>query len=146
MDDKQRRLKAFRQRGEVIDLTKVTPPYAAPAQATFCFSDHCNTITKEAEVGDQAISWLMFFTLASGIVIASVAFLAFLRSHRNREIAEATLVGAGPRARRHDIGALPELVGLVVFALIVMSLLFVGYYKRDGQRIADDSNLTRLVV
>ncbi|WP_315777887.1 MULTISPECIES: hypothetical protein [unclassified Bradyrhizobium] len=48
--------------------------------------------------GDQPISWLMFFTLAAAIIIAASAFLAFLRSRHNREIASVALEGDG-RAR-----------------------------------------------
>jgi hypothetical protein len=84
------------------------------------------------------ISWLMFFTLAAGVVIAAGVFLAFLRSQRNREIAEGALVAAGPRARRHDIGALPDLVGVFVLALVIMGLLFWGYYAREARVATSD--------
>ncbi|WP_315812386.1 hypothetical protein [Bradyrhizobium sp. SZCCHNR2028] len=50
--------------------------------------------------GDQPISWLMFFTLAAAIIIAAGAFLAFLRSRHNREIAAGP---AGPAHRAHVV-------------------------------------------
>ncbi|MGC2775986.1 MAG: hypothetical protein WA418_10175, partial [Bradyrhizobium sp.] len=70
--------------------------------------------------GDQPIGWLMFFTLAAAIIIAAGAFLAFLRSRHNREIAAVALEGDG-RGRGRGMapsGALPELGGLLVLALI----------------------------
>lgn len=79
------------------------------------------------------ISWLMFFTLVAGVVIAAAIFLRFLHSRRNREIAEGAIVGTGPRARHNDSGALPELAGVFLFALIVMGLLFAGYRTRDAR-------------
>nr|WP_316179483.1 MULTISPECIES: hypothetical protein [unclassified Bradyrhizobium] len=48
--------------------------------------------------GDQPISWLMFFTLAAAIIIAAGAFLAFLRSRHNREIASVAIEGDGRAA------------------------------------------------
>jgi hypothetical protein len=36
----------------------------------------------------EPISWLMFFTLGAGLIIAVVAFSYFLRSRRNRAIAQ----------------------------------------------------------
>ena len=43
--------------------------------------------------GDNAISWLMFFTLASGVFIIAGAFIYFLRSRTNRQIAANALEG-----------------------------------------------------
>ena len=76
---------------------------------------------------DPAVSWLMFFTLGAGVVVAGGAFAYFLTSRRNREVTEASLVGAGPRAARNDSGALPDLLGVGLFALIAMALLLIGY-------------------
>ena len=46
--------------------------------------------------GDAPISWLMFFTLAAGVIVAAGLFLQFLRSRRNQAIAAAALA-----QRRH---------------------------------------------
>ena len=59
--------------------------------------------------GDQPISWLMFFTFAATIFIIAGAFIYFLRSRRNREIAEEALAGADrPRVNKGADGALPD--------------------------------------
>jgi hypothetical protein len=41
--------------------------------------------------GGNPISWLMFFTLAATVFIIAAAFITFLRSRTNREIAAAAL-------------------------------------------------------
>ena len=46
--------------------------------------------------GEAPISWLMFFTLAAGLVVAAGFFLHFLRSRRNRAIAATALGGNQP--------------------------------------------------
>ena len=77
------------------------------------------------------ISWLTFFTLAGGFVIIAGAFLYFLRSRENRYRAEAALVGTeNPSSSPTPDGALPELIGVLVLALIVMGLLALGYSYR----------------
>jgi hypothetical protein len=50
--------------------------------------------------GDNPISWLMFFTLAATVFIIAGAFIYFLRSRTNREIAAATLEGKWIEDRR----------------------------------------------
>ncbi|GLH79189.1 hypothetical protein SSBR45G_40980 [Bradyrhizobium sp. SSBR45G] len=92
--------------------------------------------------GDQPISWLMFFTLAAAIVIASGAFLAFLRSRHNREIAAVALQGDGRGRGMAPSGALPELGGLVVLGLIVGGLLVAGYQSGGATRFAGGSKPT----
>ncbi|WP_315783394.1 MULTISPECIES: hypothetical protein [unclassified Bradyrhizobium] len=86
--------------------------------------------------GDQPISWLMFFTLAAAIIIAAGAFLAFLRSRHNREIAAVALEGDGRGRGMAPSGALPELGGLFVLALIVSGLLVAGYQSGGATRFA----------
>jgi hypothetical protein len=81
--------------------------------------------------GDQPISWLMFFTLAAAIVIAGFAFLGFLRSQRNRDIAANALVKGGNTGRVAPQGALPELLGIAVIGFIAMGLLFAGYKSKS---------------
>ena len=49
--------------------------------------------------GDNPISWLMFFTLAATVFIIAGAFIYFLRSRTNREIAAEALEGNGSRTR-----------------------------------------------
>ncbi|PSO21543.1 hypothetical protein [Bradyrhizobium sp. MOS003] len=77
--------------------------------------------------GDNAISWLMFFTLAATTFIIAGAFIYFLRSHTNREIAANALEGNGSSRGVAPSGAGPELIGFAVLAFAVMGLLTVGY-------------------
>jgi hypothetical protein len=82
----------------------------------------------EAEMqGDNPISWLMFFTLAAGVFIIAGAFIYFLRSRTNREIAAEALGGDNSRQGATPNGAGPELVGFAVIGLAVMGLLATGY-------------------
>lgn len=81
--------------------------------------------------GDQPISWLMFFTLAAAVVVAGGAFLAFLRSQRNRDIAENALVDGDQSGRSSSRGALSELVGIAVIAVAAMALLTAGYASKS---------------
>ncbi|HEY0330073.1 MAG TPA: hypothetical protein VGC77_13350 [Rhodopseudomonas sp.] len=76
--------------------------------------------------GDQPISWLMFFTLAAGIVIVGAVFLNFIRSRSNRDAAADALEGDGRSRGAAPSGALPELLAITAFALIAMGLLAVG--------------------
>jgi hypothetical protein len=90
--------------------------------------------------GDAPISWLMFVTLAAGIVVAAGFFLSFLRSRHNREIAAYTLQGDGRSRGVEPSGAAPELVGLLAIALIAMALLSYGYHGRQGVATVGTSN------
>ena len=54
--------------------------------------------------GDAPISWLMFFTLAAGVIVAAGLFLQFLRSRRNQAIAAAALGGTTTRAALNPMG------------------------------------------
>jgi hypothetical protein len=80
--------------------------------------------------GDAPISWLMFFTLVAGLVVASGFFLNFLRSQRNRETAAYALEGDGRTRGMAPSGAGPELIALLAVALIAMALLTFGYNAR----------------
>ena len=62
--------------------------------------------------GDQPISWLMFFTLAAGVVIVGFAFINFIKSRSNRAVAADTLEGNGTGRGAAPDGALPELLGI----------------------------------
>ena len=84
--------------------------------------------------GDQPISWLMFFTLAAGVLIVGLAFINFIRSRSNREIAADTLEGNGSGRGVAADGALPELAGLAVFAFIAMGLLAAGANYASSDR------------
>jgi hypothetical protein len=84
--------------------------------------------------GDQTISWLMFFTLAAGVVIVALAFLNFIRSRSNREIAANTLEGNGSGRGAAPDGAMPEMLGIAVFAFIAMGLLAAGFNYSTGER------------
>jgi hypothetical protein len=87
--------------------------------------------------GDAPVSWLMFFTLAAGIFIIAGAFIRFLHSHRNRDIAAEALAGDNsPRVAFTPNGALPDLAGVAVFALIVMGLLTLGYSRKSSVETA----------
>jgi hypothetical protein len=77
--------------------------------------------------GDNPISWLMFFTLAATTFIIAGAFIFFLRSRTNREIAAEALEGNNSRIGATPNGAGPELIGFAAIALAVMGLLATGY-------------------
>jgi len=77
--------------------------------------------------GDNPISWLMFFTLAATTFIIAGAFIYFLQSNTNREIAAEALEGDRSRVGATPNGAGPELIGFAAIALAVMGLLATGY-------------------
>lgn len=81
--------------------------------------------------GDHPISLLMFFTLASGILVGGGAFAYFLRHRYNRHVAALALTGDGashPGAAPD--GALPEILGVLAIGLLIMGLLCLGYATR----------------
>jgi hypothetical protein len=83
--------------------------------------------------GDAPVSWLMFFTLAAGMFIIAGVFIRFLHSQRNRDIAAEALAGDNsPRVAATPNGALTDLAGIVVFALVVMGLLAFGYSRKSS--------------
>lgn len=86
--------------------------------------------------GDNPISWLMFFTLAATTFITAGAFIYFLRSRTNREIAANALEGDGSSRGVAPSGAGPELIGFAILALAVMGLLTVGYNSKSRLEIA----------
>lgn len=92
--------------------------------------------------GDSPISWLMFFTLAAGVFIIAGAFIYFLRSQRNRDIAAEALGGDNSRVGATPNGAGPELIGFAVIALAAMALLATGYGSKSRSETAQ---LTRPV-
>lgn len=81
--------------------------------------------------GDNPISWLMFFTLASTTFIIAGSFIYFLRSRTNREIASEALAGNNSRVGSTPNGAGPELIGFAVITLAVMGLLATGYASKS---------------
>jgi hypothetical protein len=81
--------------------------------------------------GDNPISWLMFFTLAATVFVIAGAFLYFLRSQRNRDIAADALGGDNSRVGTTPNGAGPELIGFAVIAVAVMALLATGYASKS---------------
>lgn len=80
--------------------------------------------------GDNAISWLMFFTLAATTFVIAGAFIYFLRSRTNRDIAAEALAGDNSRVGATPNGAGPELIGFAVIGLAIMGLLTVGYASK----------------
>jgi hypothetical protein len=83
--------------------------------------------------GDAPVSWLMFFTLAAGMFILAGAFIRFLHSEKNRDIAAQALAGDNsPRIAATPNGALTDLAGVLVFALVVMGLLAFGYSRKSS--------------
>lgn len=86
--------------------------------------------------GDAPISWLMFFTFAATIFIVAGAFIYHLRSQRNRDIAAEALTGDGSGQAPTSSGALPDLLGVFVFALIAMALLGFGYKHKSTYETA----------
>ena len=92
--------------------------------------------------GDQPVSWLMFFTFAATIFIIAGACIYFLRSRRNREIsAEALAGGDHPRVDKGTDGALPDLLGITLFAFIAMALLTVGFKAKPSSEQAQNPPL-----
>lgn len=87
--------------------------------------------------GDAPLSWLMFFTLAAGVIVAAGFFLAFLRSRRNREVAAYALKGDGTSRGVEPSGAGTELFGLLGVALIGMTLLTFGYRSHSGTAVSE---------
>jgi hypothetical protein len=87
--------------------------------------------------GDAPISWLMFFTLGAGVIVAGGAFLAFLRSRHNREIASNAIAGDGRTRVVEPSGAGAEIGGLLAVALIAMALLTFGYRSHSGTNVAE---------
>jgi hypothetical protein len=97
----------------------------------------------EAEMqGDNPISWLMFFTLAVTVFIIAGAFVYFLRSRTNREIAAEALEGNGSRTGATPNGAGAELIGFAVLAIAVMGLLVTGY---NGKSRTETAQMTTRV-
>jgi hypothetical protein len=92
---------------------------------------------ENAMTGDAPLTWLTFFTLAAGIVVAAGVFLSFLRSRRNREIAAYALEGDGRTRGAQPSGAGVELGGLLVVALFAMALLVFGYRSHSGTSVAE---------
>jgi hypothetical protein len=86
--------------------------------------------------GDNPISWLMFFTLAATVFIIAGAFIYFLRSRTNREIAAEALEGNGSRTRATPNGAGAELIGFAVLAVAAMGLLAAGYKGKSRTETA----------
>ncbi|WP_375412394.1 hypothetical protein [uncultured Bradyrhizobium sp.] len=86
--------------------------------------------------GDNPISWLMFFTLAATVFIIAGAFIYFLRSRTNREIAAEALEGNNSKMGATPNGAGPELIGFAVLAIAVMGLLVTGYNGKSRTETA----------
>ncbi|MET0967755.1 MAG: hypothetical protein ABWY18_01025 [Tardiphaga sp.] len=86
--------------------------------------------------GDSPVSWLMFFTLAATVFVIAGAFIYFLRSRTNREIAANALEGDGRGKGIAPSGALPELIGLTAICLAVMVLLVTGYSNKSTAETA----------
>ncbi len=86
--------------------------------------------------GDAPLTWLTFFTLAAGLLVGAGAFLAFLRSHRNRELAAHALEGSGRTRGVASSSAAVELGGLLAVALIAMALLVFGYRSQSATSVS----------
>lgn len=86
--------------------------------------------------GDNPISWLMFFTLAATVFVIAGAFIYFLRSRTNREIAAEALEGNGSKIGATPNGAGAELIGFAVIAIAVMGLLATGYNGKSRTETA----------
>jgi hypothetical protein len=87
--------------------------------------------------GDNPISWLTFFTLAATVFIIAGAFIYFLRSRTNREIAAAAIEGNRTDTGATPSGAGPELIGFAVLAIAAMGLLAAGYSGRSRSETAE---------
>ncbi len=92
--------------------------------------------------GDQPVSWLMFFTFAATIFIIAGACIYFLRSRRNRVIAANALAGGDhPRVDKVTDGALPDLLGMTLFAFIAMALFTIGFKAKPVSEQAQNPPL-----
>ena len=89
--------------------------------------------------GDAPLSWLMFFTLAAGVIVVAGFFLQFLRSRHNRAVAASALGGEHHSRRGEPDGAGVELVGLFVVAVVAMALLAFGYHSHSGSTVREVS-------
>ncbi len=90
--------------------------------------------------GYTSITWLMFFTLGAGVVVAAGVFIVFLRSRHNREIAASALGGEGRSRGVEPSGAGAELGGLFAIALVAMAMLALGYHSRSGTRVVENAS------
>ena len=82
--------------------------------------------------GDAPVSWIMFFTLAAGILLSRALFIRFLHSQRNRDIAANALAGDNsPRVALRRM-ARCQISWAWVFAVIVMGLLAFGYSRKSS--------------
>jgi len=73
---------------------------------------------------------LMFMTLCAAVGFAVLQLFWFMHRRSNRQIAQPALTGTDSPS---DPGALPELAGVGIVALIAMALLVVGYHQRDPE-------------
>jgi hypothetical protein len=89
--------------------------------------------------GDAPLSWLMFFTLAAGVIVAAGIFLQFLRSRHNRAIAASTLAGEHHSRGVEPDGAGAELIALLAVAIVAMALLAFGYHSHAGSTVVEAS-------
>src|SRR5215475_10202486 len=89
--------------------------------------------------GDAPLSWLMFFTLAAGVIVAAGFFLFFLRSRHNRAIAASALGGEHHSHGVEPDGAGVELVGLLAVSVVAMALLAFGYHSHAGSVVSESS-------
>lgn len=82
----------------------------------------------------QWIPALMFTTLAFAAAFGVIQLFKFMQRSSNRQAAENALAGGRSVS---DHGALPEIAGVGVIALVAIALLTVGYNNRgDGKQTA----------
>jgi hypothetical protein len=85
----------------------------------------------------NSIQWfptLMFMTLIAGAGLGLLQLFWFMQRRSNRQAAEAALTGGRSPS---DHGALPEIGGVAVIAVVAMSLLAVGYNGRSDRSSAE---------
>src|ERR1700743_1607184 len=102
----------------------------------WCVGNFCHANGSWTMNGDAPLGWLMFFTLAAGVVVAAGMFLSFLRSRHNREVAAYAVQGNGGSRGVEPSGAAAELGGLLAVALVAMVLLAFGYRSHSGMQIS----------
>ncbi|KAB0680308.1 hypothetical protein F6X38_09015 [Aureimonas leprariae] len=76
---------------------------------------------------------LTFFTLLSGVIIVGASFAYSLRKRENQEIASRALLGRDDSEVESDRtadGVLPDLLAVMVVALLAMALLASAYFLR----------------
>jgi hypothetical protein len=103
-----------------------------------------NNLVPDREIfhGRRSTGFLANVLHVRTIFIIAGAFIYFLRTRRNRDIAADALAGGDhPRVNKGADGALPDLLGVTVFAFIAMALLTIGFKSKPASEQAQNPPL-----